>query len=115
MVAYSGPPLVMASGSAKRLVVHIVVRIRLRAANGRMSGQMIQRKTCHRLAPSTVAASYTSGLMVISAAPIISMVNGTPNQMFVRTRAQIAPVCALSQLTAGRPSAIRPSLITPFG
>jgi hypothetical protein len=56
-VLYIGPPPVNPSGKAVRLSVPNVTIIRVTTTTGKVSGNVIRRKTIHAPAPSTLLAA----------------------------------------------------------
>src|ERR1700733_7198338 len=55
------------------------------ASDGKRSGNVTRRKRCHRVAPSTSAASSTSFGIDVNAPIVTTIMNGKPSQTFVAT------------------------------
>src|ERR671917_1463702 len=103
-VESDGPPLVSRNGISKIWYEKIVACTTTNRITGLRSGSVTRQKVCHRLAPSTAAASMTSSGTFCSPAKKYSELIPRYVQMPTRTMASSATRSSRSQLNVGNPS-----------
>ena len=86
----------------------ITIVVATTATAGRSSGNVIRRKTCSSLAPSTRAASISSGLMPLSAAERMTMQKPVQIQTATMISAMVFVGASCSQVCGREPGRGRP-------
>ena len=95
------------------LNVHTAPRTTAGSSVGPSSGSVTRRKRCHRVAPSTSAASSTSFGIDVSAPRTTTIMNGKPSHVFVATFAANAVEKCANHDTGSAPSARRSAFTAP--